>query len=106
MEESSILSLDIVSLNSKDVGGGTYGSILGLLGVATLQGHTMTLVLKTLGSDKTLDLGCLGIWLLSFTLWLNLTTDNKLANLKEKLSAPHGGIGIAEASRSESVYSR
>jgi hypothetical protein len=42
----------------------------------------MTLVLKALGSNQTLDFWCLGVWLLSLTLWLNFTTDNKLADLK------------------------
>jgi len=60
----------------------TYGSILGLLGVAALECDTVTLVLKTLWGDKTLDLGGLGVWLLTLTLWLNLTTDNKLSDLK------------------------
>jgi hypothetical protein len=41
----------------------------------------MTLVLKALGGDKTLDLGRLGVWLRAFFLWLNLTTDNELADL-------------------------
>jgi hypothetical protein len=95
----------IVSLNSKAGRRGTYGSILGLLGVATLQGHAVTLVLKTLRSNKALDLWRLGIWLLSFTLWLNLTTDNELANL-EKNCQHFEGIGIADVSRSESVYSQ
>jgi hypothetical protein len=52
----------------------------------------MTLMLKTLGSDETLDLWCLGVWLLTLTLWLNLTTDNELANLYENLSAFHQGM--------------
>lgn len=53
----------------------------------------MALVLETLGSDKTLDLGGLGVWLLALALWLNLTADNELADLytkgKSKLSALH-----------------
>jgi len=57
------------------------GSILGPLSITTLEGKTMTLVLKTLRGNETLDLWGLGIWLLSFTLWLNLTTDNELANI-------------------------
>lgn len=59
-----------------------YSSILGTLRVATLEGQTVTLVLETLRSDQTLDLGGLGVWLLALTLGLNLTTDNKLADLK------------------------
>jgi len=57
------------------------GRILGPLSITTLEGKTMTLVLKTLRGNETLDLWGLGIWLLSFTLWLNLTTDNELANI-------------------------
>ena len=50
----------------------------------------MALVLKTLRSNETLDLRGLGVWLLSLALWLNLTTDNELANLKhEKISCQH-----------------
>jgi len=56
-------------------------SILGLLGVAALECDTVALVLETLRSDQTLDLGGLGVWLLALTLWLNLTTDNELANI-------------------------
>lgn len=60
----------------------TYGSILALLGVLALECDTVTLVLETLRSDQTLDLGGLGVWLLSLALWLNLTTNDELANLK------------------------
>jgi hypothetical protein len=59
----------------------TYGSILGALSVAALQRNAVTLVLKTLGSNQTLDLGSLGVWLLALTLWLDFTTDDKLADL-------------------------
>jgi hypothetical protein len=41
----------------------------------------MTLVLEALGSNQTLDLGGLGVWLLALTLWLDFTTDDKLADL-------------------------
>lgn len=65
-----------------DVGRGvTYSSILGFLGVAALECDTVTLVLKTLGSNETLDLGGLGVWLFAFTLWLNLTTNDESTNL-------------------------
>ena len=62
----------------------TYGSILGLLRVATLEGDAVTLVLKTLWGDQTLDLRSLGVWLLALTLWLNLTTNDELANLNHR----------------------
>jgi hypothetical protein len=65
----------------KSLVAGTYGSILGLLGVSALECEAMTLVLEALRSDETLDLGGLGVWLLSLTLGLNLTTDNELADL-------------------------
>jgi len=57
------------------------GSILGLLGATALECDAVALVLQTLGSNQTLDLWCLRVWLLSLALWLNLTTDNKLANI-------------------------
>jgi hypothetical protein len=41
----------------------------------------MSLTLKSKGSDKTLDLGSLGVGLLLGVLGLNLTTDNELANI-------------------------
>jgi len=82
---SSLAVLSLVGLLLGDTlvenGSIFSGSILGLLSIATLQGHTVTLVLQTLRSNETLDLGGLGVWLLSFTLWLNLTTDNELANI-------------------------
>jgi len=56
-------------------------SILGLLRVAALECDAVTLVLETLRSNETLDLWCLGVWLLAFTLWLNLTTDDEFANI-------------------------
>jgi hypothetical protein len=60
----------------------TYGSILGPLSVTALQRDAVAFVLQTLGGNQTLDLGSLRVWLLALTLWLNLTTDNKLADLK------------------------
>jgi len=59
----------------------TYSSIFGSLRVATLECDAVTLVLETLRSNQTLDLRSLGIWLLALALWLNLTTDNELADL-------------------------
>lgn len=41
----------------------------------------MTLVLETLGSDQTLDLGGLGVGLLALTLGLDLTADDVLPDL-------------------------
>jgi len=79
----ALISLCRLALSNTLVeNGGIFGgSILGLLSIATLQGHTVTLVLETLWGNETLDLRSLGVWLLAFTLWLNLTTDNELANI-------------------------
>jgi hypothetical protein len=41
----------------------------------------VTLVLETLRGDQSLDLGSLGVWLLALTLWLDFTTNDKLADL-------------------------
>ena len=60
---------------------GTYSSVLGLLSITALQRHAVALVLKALRSNETLNLGSFGIRLLSLTLWLNFTADNKLADL-------------------------
>jgi hypothetical protein len=61
----------------------TYSSILGLLSVTALERNAVTLVLETLWGNQTLDLWCLGVWLLTLTLWLNLAANNELANLVE-----------------------
>ena len=59
----------------------TYRSILGSLRSSSLESGSVTLVLKTLRSNEPLDLGSLGVWLLPLALGLDLTTNNKLANL-------------------------
>jgi hypothetical protein len=41
----------------------------------------VALVLEALGSDQTLDLGCLGVGLRALLLGLNLAADDELANL-------------------------
>jgi hypothetical protein len=64
-----------------DSSGGTYGSILGGLCASALEGDSVTLVLETLGSDESLDLGGLGVGLL-VALGLDLAADDKLADLK------------------------
>jgi hypothetical protein len=68
-----------VQLYSGDIS--TYGSILGSLRTAALECHTVALVLEALGSDQTLNLGCLGVGLRALLLRLNLAADNELANL-------------------------
>ena len=59
----------------------TYGGVLGGLGVAALEGHAVTLVLETLGSDQTLDARGLGVRLGTLLLGLDLTADDELADL-------------------------
>jgi hypothetical protein len=84
-EDLSVLVLDIVlvwvnrgGVNKKKE---TYGLVLDLLGLATLESSAVALVLETLGSDQTLDAGSLGVGLLALTLGLDLATDNVLADL-------------------------
>jgi len=57
------------------------GSILGSLGAAALECDAVALVLETLRSNKTLDLGGLGVRLCALLLAGNLTTDDELANI-------------------------
>lgn len=64
-----------------DSSGGTYGSILGGLCASALEGDSVTLVLETLGSDESLDLGGLSVGLL-VALGLDLAADDELADLK------------------------
>jgi hypothetical protein len=59
----------------------TYGSILGGFRAAALECDTVALVLEALGSDQTLDLGCLGVGLCALLLGLDLTADDELTNL-------------------------
>jgi hypothetical protein len=54
---------------------------LGGLGASTLESLLSSLALKSDGGDKTLDLGSLGVGLLLGVLGLNLTTNDKLANV-------------------------
>jgi len=56
-------------------------SILGLLSVTALQCDAVALVLETLRSDQALDLWCLCVWLLSLSLWLNLSSNNELTDI-------------------------
>lgn len=63
-------------------GNSTYGLILDLLGLAALECDSVALVLETLGSDESLDLGGLGVRLLALTLGLDLTANDVLADLE------------------------
>jgi len=80
LSEVGTLSLGLVDTLAQD-GSILVSSILGTLSIATLESEAVTLVLKTLGSNQTLDLGGLGVWLLALTLGLDLTTDDKLADI-------------------------
>jgi hypothetical protein len=70
----------------------TYGILLDLLGLAALECDAVALVLETLRSDETLDARSLGVWLraLLALLGLDLTTDDKLANLHYDMSVIEG----------------
>jgi hypothetical protein len=59
----------------------TYSSILGSLSMAALECNTVALMLKTLGSDQTLDLGGLCVRLLALALGLDFTANDELADL-------------------------
>ena len=59
----------------------TYSSILCSLSIAALERDAVALVLETLGSNQSLDLGSLGIRLLALALGLDFTTNNKFADL-------------------------
>jgi len=57
------------------------GSILGSFCFTALERQAVTLVLQTLGSNQTLDLGSLGVWLLALALGLDFTSNDELANI-------------------------
>ena len=59
----------------------TYSLVLDLLGLAALQRNAVALVLEALRGDQPLDLGSLGVGLLSLTLGLDLATDDVFADL-------------------------
>jgi hypothetical protein len=59
----------------------TYGSILGSLRATALECDPVALVLETLRSNKTLDLGGLGVRLLALALGLDFAADDELADL-------------------------
>lgn len=61
--------------------GRTHSSILGGFGLATLERHSVTLVLETLRGDETLDTGCFGVGFLAFALGLDFAADDEFADL-------------------------
>lgn len=60
----------------------THGSILGGLGLATLECQSVALVLESLGGNKTLDTRSFGVWFFALSLWLNFTANDEFANLE------------------------
>jgi len=82
-EDGGIIILSLVSLSKQSWWRRkiTYSLILDLLGLAALQRNTVTLVLEALRSNQSLDPGSLGIWPLSLTLGLNLTSNDVLTDL-------------------------
>jgi len=56
-------------------------SILGRLGVSSLQCNAVSLVLHSLGSNESLDLGGLGVWLGALLLGHDFTSDDEFANI-------------------------
>jgi len=57
------------------------GSVLLCFRSSALECDSVTLVLHALWGNETLDLWCLGVWLLALTLWLDFSADNELANI-------------------------
>lgn len=79
--EEELVYFEPGRMRVQDSRNGTYGLVLDLLSLAALEGKTVTLVLETLGSDQSLDLGGLGVRLLALTLGLDLAADDVLADL-------------------------
>ena len=55
------------------------GCILGCFSSSALECDPVTLVLKTLWGNETLDFWCLGVWLLALSLGLNFSSNDELA---------------------------
>lgn len=71
----------VIVLSSMLISVSTYGSVLGGLGLATLECDAVALVLETLGGDQTLDARGLSVRLGTLLLGLDLTTNDELADL-------------------------
>jgi hypothetical protein len=77
-----VLSVPVWSMANLGGGeGSTYSSILGRFCLTALERKAVTLMLEALRRDETLDLGCLGVWLLTLLLGLDFATDDELADL-------------------------
>ena len=59
----------------------TYGCIFGSLGVAALQGNSVSFMLESLRSDKTLDTGSFGVGFLAFAFGLDFAANDEFAHL-------------------------
>jgi len=57
------------------------GSILGCLGTSSLDCNSVSLVLDSLGSDKSLDLGSLCVGLSTLLLRLDLSSNNEFSDI-------------------------
>lgn len=80
LPEVGLLGLLLTNTLVEDLG--VLGSsVLGSLGLATLECDPVALVLETLRSNETLDARGLGVWLGTLLLWLNFTTDDELADI-------------------------
>jgi len=55
--------------------------ILGCLGMSSLEGNAMSLVLQSLRGDQSLDLGGFGVWLSAFLLGDDFTSDDEFADI-------------------------
>jgi hypothetical protein len=77
----------LVGLLVRKVYGVTYSSILGCFSPSSLECGPVALVLKTLRSNQSLDLGGLGVGLLSLTFGLDFAADDELANLQTIISS-------------------
>jgi len=97
LAEISLLALGLCDTLAEDLSI-FVSSILGLLSITAFECDTVALVLETLGSDQTLDLWGLGVWLLSLTLRLNLSANDEFTDIvilgeTEELSDLRGTLG-------------
>jgi hypothetical protein len=73
---------------------GNLRLLLGRFRTAALEGDAVTLALEALGSDQTLDLGGLGVFLLSLTLGGDGAADDEFSVLSNKLRLASHSITI------------
>ena len=81
--------------------------ILRSLCSSTLECDSVSLVLETLRSDESLDLGSFGVWLLAFTFRLNLSSNDELADVQVSTPALQCDVcRFIDAYRTSSFLSR